>query len=174
MPERPRLVRQKGTFSGRLGSSSGSSRGSGTHSQDSFKPTDWMNNQPRPQPRPRIPCYGCHAGWVTDTNGLLFLTSPAPVRDILTGDVWWQRHEVTVSRWPGDSLSAAGQLPIRRIEHSTVVCVELRTVRVGWESKITARRHSVAWRIADGLVGQPALTAELKTHQRAGLARTAT
>jgi hypothetical protein len=73
LPERPKPLRQRGTFSGSLGSSSGSSRGSGTHSQDSFRPTDWMNNQARPQPctcnSGRVPCYGCYAGWVTGTNG---------------------------------------------------------------------------------------------------------
>lgn len=38
---------------------------------------------------------------------------------------------------------------------------DLRLIRDGWNSRITARRDSAAWRIADTLIGQPALTADL-------------
>lgn len=37
---------------------------------------------------------------------------------------------------------------------------ELRSVRASWNERITARSDSVAWRIADGLIGQPAVTTE--------------
>ena len=39
----------------------------------------------------------------------------------------------------------------------------LRDVRHAWEDRITARRDSIAWRIADQLVGHPAVTADLVT-----------
>ena len=38
---------------------------------------------------------------------------------------------------------------------------ELRDIRGTWEERLAARRDSVAWRIADQLVGHPAVTAEL-------------
>lgn len=38
---------------------------------------------------------------------------------------------------------------------------ELRAVRRAWDTRITARSDSVAWRIADELVGHPAVTADL-------------
>lgn len=41
----------------------------------------------------------------------------------------------------------------------------LRTVRTSWDARITARSDSVAWQIADGLVGHPAVTADLAAHR---------
>lgn len=38
---------------------------------------------------------------------------------------------------------------------------DLRVVRRSWDSLIKARRDSVAWRIADQLIGHPAITAEI-------------
>lgn len=41
----------------------------------------------------------------------------------------------------------------------------LRTVRTSWDTRIAARSDSVAWKIADGLVGHPAVTADLAARQ---------
>lgn len=41
----------------------------------------------------------------------------------------------------------------------------LKEIRDEWGSRIRARRDSVAWRIADSLIGQPAITADLASRQ---------
>ncbi len=58
-----------------------------------------------------------------------------------------------VAEFARASLAAAGV--------GRELLAELREVRRAWERRISARRDSVVWRIADQLVGHPAVTADL-------------
>lgn len=58
---------------------------------------------------------------------------------------------------------------VRASQHAagigTELIAELRAVRTDWASRVNARRDSVAWKIVDDLVGQPAVTADLASRR---------
>jgi Fic family protein len=64
----------------------------------------------------------------------------------------------------GDPLPIVGEFARAALDAAAVgreLLAELRDIRGTWEERLAARRDSVAWRIADQLVGHPAVTAEL-------------
>ena len=64
----------------------------------------------------------------------------------------------------GDPAPIVGEFARASLDAAAVgreLLAELREVRAAWEGRISARRDSIAWRVADQLIGHPAVTAEL-------------
>lgn len=64
----------------------------------------------------------------------------------------------------GDPVPIVGEFARASLDAAAVgreMLAGLRAVRRDWDGRISARRDSVVWRIADQLVGHPAVTAEL-------------
>lgn len=66
---------------------------------------------------------------------------------------------------PAPIVRAFARASVKAAQVGREMVDSLRAVRASWEGRIHARRDSVAWRIADSLIGQPAITADLAAQQ---------
>lgn len=90
-----------------------------------------------------------------------------PVSAGLLADVTGYHDALTDYRAgdPDTIVGLSATASLRAIDNGRQLIADLREIREGWQSKLTARRDSAVWRVADLLMRQPVLTVDLLTSE---------